>query len=142
MIIAIDGFSSVGKSSVSLEVAKRLGIIHLNSGAIYRAIGVFCENSKINPSEITYEDCVNSKIELTFFAGKQQTLLNKEDVSLKIKDKKYSHLASVVGTVFVVHEYINEIIRKFTQNKSIVADGRDMGTNVFPDANFKFFLSA
>ncbi|MBQ3593197.1 MAG: (d)CMP kinase [Clostridia bacterium] len=142
--IAIDGPSGAGKSTISKTVAKKLGIVHIDTGAIYRTIGLYFYNLGIecNDAEkiVPLLDKIN--IELKITEDGQKMLLDGKDVSLDIRQHHISQCASQVSAIPQVREHLLNIQRDFAKKQSIVMDGRDIGTVVLPDADIKLFLTA
>ena len=142
--IAIDGPGGAGKSSVAKRVAKELGIIYVDTGALYRNIGLFVLNKGIDPkdSEGVIGALSEISLELKFSDGKQIILLNGEDMGDKIRTPEVSMAASNISAHRSVREKMVELQRKIASSMSCVIDGRDIGTVVLPDAKFKFFIVA
>jgi len=145
LIITIDGPSGVGKSTVAKSVAKRLGLTYLDTGAMYRAIAL---QVKRNPLNIDNDEELLSLLrntEIEFVNNEENNLiltLNNENITDKIRSPEISRLSSDVATKSLVRKKLVEIQRKIGLNGNIVVEGRDMGTYVFPDADFKFYLDA
>ena len=142
--IAIDGPGGAGKSSVAKAVAKELGIIYVDTGALYRSIGLFMLNSGINPKD---SEAVNAALhdftlELKFENGKQVILLNGEDVGDTIRTPEVSMAASAVSAIPEVRSYLLDMQRDTARKNSVIMDGRDIGTVILPDAEVKIFLTA
>jgi len=142
--IAIDGPSGAGKSTISKTVAQKLGIVHIDTGAIYRTIGLYFYNLGIecNDAEkiVPLLDKIN--IELKITEDGQKMLLDGKDVSLDIRQHHISQCASQVSAIPQVREHLLNMQRGFAKKQSIVMDGRDIGTVVLPDADIKLFLTA
>ncbi len=144
MNIAIDGPAGSGKSTISKIIAKKLNILCLDTGAMYRAFALKCKRSGV--------DCLNDEgvcalaenidIEVKYTDGIQHTYLEGKDVSEEIRNNEISMLASTVSAVRCVREKMVELQRKIAQNNSCILDGRDIGTNVLPNAQYKFYLTA
>lgn len=146
MIIAIDGPSGAGKSTLGKMLAKNLNLLYLDTGAMYRAVGLaVLESGKdfYNP-EIVVETARHSKIELTGEPDSLQVLLNGKDVSQEIRTNEVGQMASIVSTVSEVRKILVEHQRTLGlgSKNGAVLDGRDIGTVVFPNADVKFFLTA
>lgn len=147
IIIAIDGYSSTGKSSISNAVAETLGLIHIDTGAMYRAITLFALRSfKTESGEIGMAQLLENlnQIYLDFRKenGALQIYLNDENVSKEIRESVISENVSQVAKEPMVRKLAVEQQRKMVDKSGSIMDGRDIGTIVFPDANYKFFLTA
>ena len=142
--IAIDGPAGSGKSTVSKIISKRFDILYLDTGAMYRACALACVNSGIDcGDEAAVKSIVNSiDIGVKYENKMQRTYLNGEDVSTLIRTPEISMLASVVSAHGCIRTKMVELQRKIAAENSCVLDGRDIGTNVLPHAEFKFFLTA
>jgi cytidylate kinase len=148
IIVAIDGFSSCGKSTMAKELACEAGYIYVDSGAMYRAVSLFCiQNGWMSETDINAEELKNNlksiKIEFkTNTEGKSETFLNGKNVENEIRTLEVANGASRVSTLgFVRHELVHQ--QQFMGlKKGIVMDGRDIGTVVFPNAELKIFLTA
>ncbi len=137
--IAIDGPAGAGKSTIAKIVAERLGYIYIDTGAMYRAIGLFFEKNN------GYEDetCIDrAKIELAYKDGAQRIFLNGEDVSEAIRTESAGMNASRVSALPRVRTRLVELQQDLAGSSNIVMDGRDIGTVVLPDATLKIFLTA
>ncbi len=149
LIIAIDGFSSTGKSTLAKLLAKELGYIHIDSGAMYRAITLYAlENGMIRGDEVIESELVpqlqfiDIHFELNPENGKNEIFLNGENVEEKIREMEVSSKVSLIAQIPEVRNFSVDLQRKLGKNKRIVMDGRDIGTTVFPDADLKIFLNA
>lgn len=146
--IAIDGFSSCGKSTMAKELAKKLGYIYIDTGAMYRAVTLYTlrENLWINENTpdkaeiIKHMDMIT--IGLSCESGMNKIYLNGEDVSLDIRSMEVSSRVSYISEIPQVREKLTREQRLMGKNGAIVMDGRDIGTNVFPFAELKIFLTA
>ena len=148
IIVAIDGFSSCGKSTMAKELAKYAGYIYVDTGAMYRAVALLAlQNGWMNDEEINETELKNhiSEIEITFKtneSGLQETYLNGENVENEIRTLRAANGASRVSTIgFVRREMVRQHQAMGTE-KGVVMDGRDIGTVVFPDADLKIYLTA
>ena len=141
MIIAIDGPSASGKSTTAKGVAERLGITHLDTGAMYRATtyGIIESGIDLNDVQSIHEFLKNMALQFDSF---NHIWINGENVSKKIRTNKISSSVSAVSAVPAVRSRMVEIQRSIAKGKDCVLEGRDIGTVVFPNADFKFFLIA
>lgn len=151
IIIAIDGYSSTGKSSFAKRVAKGLGYIYADSGAIYRAIAYFAfTNGFINGRGAFLNkaglEVVLPKLEITFRPsapdGGSETYLNGGNIERQIRSPKVSAIVSRIAELPTVRAFVNVILRRMGEDKGLVMDGRDIGTVVFPAAELKIFMTA
>lgn len=146
MIIAIDGPSGAGKSTLGKMLAEKLNLLYLDTGAMYRAVGlaVFESGKDFYDAETVIKIARESKIELVGEPESLQILLNGKDVSHEIRTNEVGQMASIVSTVSEVRRILVEYQRKLGKNAAngCVLDGRDIGTVVFPNADVKFFLTA
>lgn len=149
LTIAIDGHSSCGKSTVAKSIAKLLGYTYIDSGAMYRAVTLFCIKKKfINDGEVDElklkEQLANIKIHFTFDTEKQQylTWLNDELVEDEIREIEVSDNVSTISKIGFVREKLVLLQQEMGKNGGIVMDGRDIGTVVFPNADIKIFMTA
>lgn len=138
-IIALDGPSGSGKSTIANILAKKLKISYLNTGSMYRALTLyFLENGIKNEKQIDLNILQNIKMDI----NEDRVFLNGKDVSDEIRNKIVTENVSWVSSIPLVRKYLVDMQRKISENKSIILDGRDIGTVVFPDAKYKFFLVA
>ena len=143
MIIAIDGPAGSGKSTTSKLVANKLGISHLDTGSMYRAITVHFIKNNYSLDSIDVSSVMDSiELEISDSSDKESVFLNGEDVTGRLRSNEVSKLVSDISSVKEVRAKMVQIQRRISSNKSIVIDGRDIGTVVFPHAEFKFFLTA
>ena len=144
MIIAIDGPAGVGKSTVAKLVAARLGYFYLDTGALYRAIAVKALQSKIHPTdhERVEKMLPPTSIQMQFQNGATQVFVDGIDVTGELRTPEVTAAASIVSAIPAVREWLLPIQRQIGRRGSVVAEGRDIGTKVFPEAPFKFFLEA
>lgn len=145
IVIAIDGYSACGKSTTAKEVARILGYRYIDSGAMYRAVTLYFLDNHIslsNPKEITK---ALTQLQISFKVnskGVSETYLNNLNVEKEIRKMRISENVSPVSAVKEVRQAMAEQQRRMGKEKSIVMDGRDIGTVVFPDAELKFFMTA
>ena len=147
LVIAIDGFSSTGKSSISKVVADTLGLIHIDTGAMYRAITLFgLRNFKDEKQEIDLSKLLQNlnEISLEFRenSGKLEIYLNGENVSKEIRTTEISDNVSFIAKQPEVRERLVVLQRDIAEKQGVIMDGRDIGTVVLPNADYKFFLTA
>jgi len=149
MTIAIDGYSSSGKSTFAKAIARRLNYLYIDSGAMYRALTLFCLRKGIIEEVKTGEEKIdqylkNIKIEFIFNnrQNRHETYLNDENVEDEIRSIAVSEQVSFISTIKRAREKMVEVQRDLGQNKNIVMDGRDIGTVVFSEADIKIFLTA
>ena len=147
LVIAIDGFSSTGKSSISKVVADTLGLIHIDTGAMYRAITLFgLRNFKDEKQEIDLSELLQNlnEISLEFRenSGKLEIYLNGENVSKEIRTTEVSDNVSLIAKHPEVRARLVVLQRDIAEKQGVIMDGRDIGTVVLPNADYKFFLTA
>ena len=142
--IAIDGPAGAGKSSIAREISKRLGIIYLDTGALYRAVGLYMIKNDIDLKKIDRVVLAlkNCEISIRYVEKSQKVFLCGEDISDFIRSDQVSMAASDVSAICQVREYLLDLQRDIARNHDVVMDGRDIGTVVLPDANVKIFLTA
>lgn len=143
--VAIDGPSGAGKSTIARAAARRFGLIYVDTGAIYRTVGLAGERAGIDCADAAAVQTLlpGLKIELVYdAAGEQRMLLNGEDVSETIRLPEVSILASRVSALAVVRAFLLDMQRSLARTHSVVMDGRDIGTVVLPDADLKIYLTA
>lgn len=151
IIVAIDGYSSSGKSTMARELAKRIGYVYVDSGAMYRAVTLYAMRHGMTCREegsVDVDALVSSlpDIHIGFKAagadGVQHTLLNGEDVETEIRDMAVSSMVSPVAVIPQVRERMVALQQEYGEKGGIVMDGRDIGTTVFPNAALKIFVCA
>ncbi|MBR4539824.1 MAG: (d)CMP kinase [Clostridia bacterium] len=146
LTIAIDGPVGAGKSTISDVVAKRLGILHLDTGAMYRAVGMYMLDHGI---DLTDQDTVSSLcedgkvlVDVRYVDGSQQTLLNGQDVSSRIRAQAVGQAASAVSRYPAVRRMLVRRQQEMAKERPMLLDGRDIGTVVLKDATVKIYLTA
>lgn len=150
IIIAIDGFSSCGKSTMAKDLARQIGYLYIDSGAIYRAITLFSmrkglidDNRQINELELEKQLTeVKVEFKLNKDTDLSETYLNGENVEREIRGMEVSGNVSTVSALSFVRTYTDTILRKMSEETGVVMDGRDIGTAVFPNAELKIFVTA
>ena len=144
IIIAIDGYSSCGKSTLARALAKRLGYIHIDTGAMYRAVSLYVlrHHLDIHDADAMEEALEKISIHLSFEHNTQITYLNHENVEEAIREPNINEIVSNVSALSIVRKAMVAQQRRMGLDKGIVMDGRDIGTVVFPEADLKLFLTA
>ena len=144
MKIALDGPSGAGKSTVAKACAKRLGIVYVDTGALYRSIGLYVRRKNIDKTD--KEKIISSLSEISlgleFVNGEQKVILNGEDVGAFIRTGEISMYASAVSAIPEVREFLLETQRKIARENDVIMDGRDIGTVIMPDADVKIYMTA
>ena len=145
MVITIDGAAGVGKTSTAKELAKRLGYQYFDTGAMYRAVTLFFirESVDLSSKSEVIKSLDSIKLNIDFSSeSEMQIFLDEDDISLKIRSQEVTSKVSEVSALKDVREMMVNIQRSFTANGNFVVEGRDIGTVVFPDAKYKFYLQA
>lgn len=144
LTIALDGHSSSGKSTLAKDIAAILGMVHVDTGAMYRAITLYILQQNIsttNPAEIS-EALQNIEIKFVLKEGRLVTFLNGQSVEKEIREMKVSERVSEVAAISSIRKFCVAQQRSLAQSNGVVMDGRDIGTVVFPDADAKLFVTA
>lgn len=144
IIIAIDGYSSTGKSSFAKLIANELSFLYLDSGALYRGVTLFAiENGFISDDNAIDVPSLMSALEsLDLHFGKEGTYIGDRCIEKEIRGLAVAGKVSPIATVPQVREFVDRKLREFGRSKRVVMDGRDIGTTVFPDAELKIFMTA
>lgn len=142
--IAIDGPVGAGKSTIAKECAKSLGFVYMDTGALYRAVGVWCKENGIDAYN---EDAVTAALpsvspEIRLIKGEQRVMINNNDITDRIRTPDASMLASRVSSYGSVRAFLLDLQREYALKNNVIMDGRDIGTVVLPNAKIKIFLSA
>ena len=142
--IAIDGPSGAGKSTLARKIAQHFGYIYVDTGALYRAVGLFIMRNNVNPKDEQYVNKLlpSIKLELIYISGEQCVFLNSEDVSKDIRQPEVSMAASDVSAIAEVRSFLFDLQKDMANKNNVVMDGRDIGTVVLPNACVKIFLTA
>ena len=143
-IVAIDGPVGAGKSTTAQKVASELGFIYVDTGAMYRAVTLDVLDHGVDPADEEEVKRIvrSSRVELKISSGMQRTFLNGKDVSGRIRYRNVTRAVSSVSSMKCVRDRMTELQRETGSKGGIVMEGRDIGTVVFPDAEFKIFLDA
>jgi CMP/dCMP kinase len=149
LIVAIDGYSSCGKSTFARLIAKDLNYLYIDSGAMYRAVTLYCMREKLIIKASVNKQAIISalkQINIDFVynpdLNEYETFLNSENVEQEIRSMEVTSYVSRISQIFEVRERLVELQRQIGVSKGIVMDGRDIGTVVFPDADIKIFMTA
>lgn len=144
MNIAIDGPAGAGKSTIAKRLAKKLGFIYVDTGAMYRAMAYYFLQKKTDPSDETAiaAMCPDVDVTIAYAGNEQQVLLNGENVNGFIRTEEVGNMASSVSVYPVVRTKLVELQRQLAAKSDVIMDGRDIGTCVLPDAQVKIYLTA
>jgi cytidylate kinase len=145
--VAIDGPGGAGKSTISKAVAARLGIIYVDTGALYRTVGYYGRENGLSVDDAKVSEKITPlldsiSIEIKYVDGSQHVILNGEDLGDKIRQPDISMYASAVSSVPSVRAFLLEAQKDLARKNSVIMDGRDIGTVILPDAEVKIFLTA
>lgn len=142
--IAIDGPAGAGKSTIAKKVAKELSFIYVDTGAMYRAMGLYFLRKGIAPENAVAieEACDEIQVSIRYENGEQQVLLNGENVSAEIRKEEVGNMASKTSVNGKVREKLVALQRELAKKENVVMDGRDIGTQVLPNATAKIYLTA
>lgn len=142
--VAVDGPAGSGKSTVAKEIAKALGILYIDTGAMYRTVGMACLKKGIDPTDEEAVVASLDSLDMKIFpeAGGQRILLDGEDITSRIRTEEIGKAASSVAAYQKVREKLVEIQKGLAKEQSVIMDGRDIGTKVLPDAEVKIYLDA
>lgn len=142
--IAIDGPAGAGKSTIAKAVAKKRGLIYVDTGAMYRAFGLYLlrNNVDVNDRDAVIAACEKADVSIAFENGEQVVLLDGENVNGLIRTEAVGNMASACSTIARVREIMVERQQQIAKEKDVIMDGRDIGTVVLPDARTKIYLTA
>ncbi len=142
--VAIDGPAGAGKSTVAKRVAKELGFVYVDTGAMYRALAVFFLKQGLKPedTEQIAKACKEAEVTIGYEQGVQQVYLNGENVTALLRTEEVGNMASVSSAIKEVRAQLLELQRELARTKDVVMDGRDIGTNILPHADVKVYLTA
>jgi len=144
MAVAIDGPSGAGKSTISRILAKELGFVYVDTGALYRAVGYYMLSNNIDPkdADTVVAALTDLTLEMRYVGGEQQVLVNGADVGGYIRTPEVSMAASAVSALPPVRQFLLDTQRRIAATENVIMDGRDIGTVVLPQAELKIFLTA
>jgi cytidylate kinase len=144
LVIAIDGYSCCGKSTLAKDLASRLNFIYIDSGAMYRAVTLHLMRKNVDLLNLNSIEIELQSLEIKFkrVDSKNCTFLNGENVENEIRSSEVSKLVSPISTISIIRKHLVEAQKQFAESGDIVMDGRDIGTVVFPDADLKLFMTA
>lgn len=144
MNIAIDGPAGAGKSTIAKRVAKKLGFIYVDTGAMYRALGIHMLDNNVSPEDTASISaiCSEADVSIKYLEGEQRVFLNGEDITSRLRREEVGTAASVVARIPSVRETLTGLQRRLASESDVVMDGRDIGTSVLPDAELKIYLTA
>ena len=142
--IAIDGPAGAGKSTIAKIVAKELGYIYVDTGAMYRTMALACYRAgiKADQKEEVIEKCKSVDVSLGYENGTQKVYLNGEDVSIEIRQEVIGNMTSAIAVYGPVREILVKMQQELAAKNNVVMDGRDIGTAVLPNADLKIYLTA
>lgn len=142
--VAIDGPAGAGKSTIAKLVAKEKGYIYVDTGAMYRALAIHFLDSGIRPEDTSQivEACKSAEVSIKYEAGIQQVYLNGKNVTARLREECVGNMASVSSAVPAVREKLLELQRSLAKSEDVIMDGRDIGTNILPQADVKIYLTA
>ena len=143
-IVAIDGPAGSGKGTITKLVGKKLGLINIDTGALYRCVTLYMlkNNIKLDEKDKIEKMLKEINIEFSFTENTEEVYLNKENVTNKIRETEVNNLVSQVSHILEIRKNITNLSRKISEGKNVIMEGRDIGTNVFPNANVKIYLDA
>jgi len=144
MNIAIDGPAGAGKSTIARQAAKRLGFLYVDTGAMYRAIALYLLDTETDTDDSdALKDALDQiRINIVYEQDVQHVFLNLQDVSAEIRSEKVGNMASRTSQIKAVREKLLDLQRDIARENNVIMDGRDIGTNILPDAELKIFLTA
>lgn len=142
--VAIDGPAGAGKSTIAKRVAKEMGYVYVDTGAMYRALAVFFLKQGLKPedTEKIAKACKHAVVTIGYEEGVQQVYLNGENVTGELRREEVGNMASVSSAIKEVRAQLLELQRELARTKDVVMDGRDIGTNILPNADVKVYLTA
>lgn len=142
--VAIDGPAGAGKSTIAKIAAKKLEFIYVDTGAMYRAMALYCVRNGIKADDEAgiIKNCMKAQVSIQYVDGEQRVILNGENVNALIRTEEVSKMTSVVSVFKEVREKLLELQRSIAANNNVIMDGRDIGSNILPNADVKIYLTA
>lgn len=140
--VAIDGPAGAGKSTVARAISREMSFVYVDTGALYRAIGLYMIKNRIDGDESIVSYLNKVKVDLKFVDNEQKIFLCGEEVSGEIRTPEVSMMASRVSAILAVREFLLDLQRDLAKKNNVIMDGRDIGTVILPDADVKIFLTA
>lgn len=142
--IAIDGPAGAGKSTIAKIIAKNLGFIYVDTGAMYRAVALYLLKNSVpaENTELIADRCTGADVTIRYADGEQRVILNGEDVTGSLRQEAVGNMASAAAVVPAVRSRLTQLQRELAAKNDVVMDGRDIGTTVLPDAEVKVYLTA
>lgn len=142
--VAIDGPAGAGKSTIAKRIAKEMGFIYVDTGAMYRALAIHFLKKGLKPedTEQIKMACKDASVSIQYEDGMQQVYLNGENVTSMLREEKVGNMASVSSAIGEVRAQLLELQREMARTNDVVMDGRDIGTHILPNANVKVYLTA
>ena len=142
--VAVDGPAGAGKSTIAKLVAKRLGLVYVDTGAMYRALAIHFIRKGVDPDDTgaVAEACADASVTIRYENGVQQVWLNGEDVTPLLRTEEAGNMASKTSVIPAVREKLLELQRSLAREQDVIMDGRDIGTNILPGADVKIYLTA
>lgn len=142
IVVAIDGPAGAGKSTLAQRIAEKLGFVYINTGALYRAVALWALRANVSLDDMHRLEQLAKEADLQLASGENRVFLNGEDVTEAIRDPHVSDAASKVSAVPAVRRALLSVQRRLAKSNSVVMEGRDIGSVVFPSAQVKIFLDA
>lgn len=142
--VAIDGPAGAGKSTIAKQVAKRMGLIYVDTGAMYRALALYVIREETDPADLAAvaQKCDEANVTIRYVDGEQVIFLNGENVNAYLRTEQVGNMASVISPQKDVRSKLRFLQQELAKNADVIMDGRDIGTCVLPDADVKIYLTA